>query len=199
MIIHDDLLQGSPEWHKLRAGKFTASTVAALFMKESTKGYQDLLKKIARERLTGNPVETFKSEWMQRGSELEGRALRQYEFDNFILVKKIGFIEIDSWIGCSPDGLVSEHGMIQVKCPKWNTWFDAEIEKDYIIQCQAEMWIAGREWNDLYYYDPELESKVFKIRRDENIIKEIQTRIDIAKPLVEKYMSTIRLRSNKCR
>lgn len=190
-----DITQGTDEWNNIRAGKFTASTIPALFMKESTKGYQDLIKRIAYERISGKPVESFKSEWMQRGNEIEAQAIEEYSAVMFVDVVRVGFVEVDEWCGCSPDGLIGDDGLIQVKCPKWNTFFDyktiEDIDKDYIIQCQTEMLFTGRKWNDLYVYDPNLESKTFKIMADEKMHGEIMAKIENAKGEVISRMNEI--------
>jgi len=198
MIIHKELLQGTPEWDHLRCGRITASVVPALFAKETTKTYQETILKIARGRVTGKPVESFKSEWMQRGNDLEAEALAAYALDKFVDVKRVGFIEVDEWTGCSPDGLINDDGMIQVKCVKWNTFdaikTEADIDKDYIIQCQAEMFLAVRKWNDLYYYDPELEAKCFRINADPKWQTLISDAIEKAKGEIEKKMSEMKRR-----
>lgn len=190
-----DITQGTDEWNLIRAGKFTASTIPALFMKESTKGYQDLIKRIAYERTAKKPVESFKSEWMQRGNEIEAQATAEYSNVMFAEVVRVGFVEVDEWCGCSPDGFVNDDGLIQVKCPKWNTFFDYktidDIDKDYIIQCQAEMLFSERGWNDLYIYDPNLESKTFRIMADKEMHKDILSRIEKAKSQVIARMDEI--------
>lgn len=195
MKEHFEISQGTEEWNQIRCGRFTASVIPTLFMKESTKGYQDAIKRIAYERTAGRPVESFKSEWMTRGNELEAAAIEEYQATEFCDVVRIGFVEVDEWCGCSPDGYVREDGMIQVKCPKWNTFFDyrtiADIDKDYIIQCQTEMLFSGRKWNDLYIYDPYLESKKFRILPDEAMQLDILARIEKAKGEVESLMREI--------
>jgi len=195
MIEHFEIVQGTEEWNQIRSGKFTASTISALFMKESTKGYQDAIKRIAYERVAGKPVESFKSDWMTRGNELEAAAIEEYQNTTLSDVTKIGFVEVDDWCGCSPDGYVNNDGLIQVKCPKWNTFFDYktinDIDKDYIIQCQTEMLFSGRLYNDLYIYDPYLESKTFRILPDIAMQTEIAAKIEKAKKEVEKMMESI--------
>lgn len=195
MKEHFEITQGTEEWNQIRCGRLTASVIPTLFMKESTKGYQDAIKRIAYERTAGRPVESYKSEWMARGNELEAAAIEEYQATEFCDVVRIGFVEVDEWCGCSPDGYVGDDGMIQVKCPKWNTFFDYrtidDIDKDYIIQCQTEMLFSKRKWNDLYIYDPYLESKKFRILPDEAMQQDILARIKKAKGEVEALMREI--------
>ena len=200
MIIHTDVVQGSPEWDILRCGRITASVVSSLFAAEKAKTYQKTILKIARGRVTGKQVESFKSDWMQRGNDLEAKAIAQYEIDKELYtgVEKVGFIEVDDWLGCSPDGLVGDDGMVQIKCVKWNT-FDtiktiADVDKDYIIQCQTEMLFTKRKWNDLYYYDPDLESKCFRIEADPKWFFCIDEAIKTAKVKIELKMQEMKRR-----
>jgi hypothetical protein len=199
MIVHD-VQQGSDEWKSLRAGKFTASGIPTLFMGKTTKGYNEYLLQIARERVTGKPVESFKSDWMKRGNSIEDDAINKYRLDTFQTVKTVGFIECDEWTGFSPDALVDDDGLLQVKCPKWNTFHNIktikDVDNDYIIQCQAELLFSDREWNDLYFYDPELEPKNFRIYPDHEVFfGSIIGEIEIAKEKVMELMKNIKLRS----
>src|SRR5512133_508283 len=103
MKIYSDLPQGSEAWHELRRGKFTASTMSKLFMGKTTQGYNDAIYKIAMERFTGKISEGYSNAAMQRGIEMEPMARQAYEVENLTLVDECGFIEVDEWLGCSPD------------------------------------------------------------------------------------------------
>ena len=181
MIIHE-VEQGSEEWLKLRLGKFTGSKANDLLMKETNKGYQNLIYQIAYERLTNEPIETYKNEWMQYGNEMEDVARGQYQIDTFNLVKQVGFIEKDEWIGCSPDGLVGENGIIEIKCVKWNTQIsyllDQKVPNNYLDQIQFNLWVSEREWCDFYSWHPKLNSFLMRIKRNEDQIKYIKSKIE---------------------
>lgn len=196
MIIHN-CEQRSPEWFNLRCGKFTASNFDKLFMGKSTKGYQDLINTIVYERLTADIPESYQSEWMQRGNELEPEAIRRYELETFNKVNKVGFVEYDEWIGCSPDGLIGEDGMIQAKCPKHNTaiYYRLNPKKavdDYLYQVQGEIGFSGRKWNDLIIYHPKLPAQIIRVEKDETIIQSIHKEILIAVELVKERIKTIK-------
>jgi len=182
-IIHD-IEQGTDEWHALRCGKFTATKIAKLFMGKSTKGYNDIISRVAYERLTGKTPDSYSNSSMERGIELEPEAIRAYELETFNRVKRVGFVELSRDVGCSPDGLINEHGMIQVKCPLYNTLINYHvsgvIDKDYIIQMQAEMYVTGRQWNIFYAWHPDLRPFQKKILRDPDMIKQIKAEIDLA-------------------
>lgn len=196
MIIHD-LQQGTPEWDAVRVGKFTASNIHKLFMGKSTKGYNDYINRIVYERITGQKPESFESEWMARGTELEAEAISAYEMLTFDKVVPVGFIELDEWRGCSPDGLVGQDGMIQVKCPKWSTLIDyhltGKIPEDYIYQMQYEMYISCRKWNDFFCYHPNLKPFLKRIVLDMNRFPFLfEQEINVAQKEVEKRIAKIK-------
>ena len=176
--------QGSPEWHDIRRGKFTASNFHLLFQGKTTKGYLELIDRVVYERLTGVTPESFTNEWMERGKQLESEALFAYELETGNKVECVGFIELNEWTGCSPDGLVDNDGMVQVKCPKWTTmmdyWWSWEVPQNYTIQVQSEMFIAGRAWSDLYFYHPGLRSIKHHILADIALQESIKKELDIA-------------------
>jgi len=174
--------QGTPEWFEVRRGKFTASNFNDLFMKESTIGFQKAIYKVAFERLTGKSPEEFISNYMQRGNELESEAREFYEMETFNKVHQIGFIEKDEWVGRSPDGLIGEDGMIEIKCPAFNTQINyllgGSLPSIYDWQVQGQLWITGRAWCDFISYHPDL--KPLNIRVYPDITKHKQ----LAKKLI---------------
>lgn len=182
MTIHT-MEQHSPEWTAVRGGKFTASTFSSLFAKETTKEYQNLINQVVFERLTGETPESFESDWMKRGTELEPQALKGYEMLTFNTIRKVGFIELSEWTGCSPDGLIGEDGLVQIKCPKWSTLINyhltGEIPRDYMIQMQGELFVTGRKWNDFFVYHPKLKPILKRVDRDEKMIDEIIGKLEI--------------------
>ena len=161
--------QNSPEWFELRKGKFTASTFKDLFMKETTQGFQDALYKVAYERLTNESPESFSNEWMQRGSELEPEAREWYELETYNKVHNGGFFEYSDWIGASPDGLIGDDGLIEIKCPKYSTMIGYLIynglPKAYEWQVHGQLWVADRQWCDFVAYHPKLQPLIIRVER----------------------------------
>lgn len=157
--------QGSPEWLAMRVGKVTASRVADIFRRTKT-GYSTSRKNYAAfllcERLTGVPTEGFKSAEMNWGIEKEPEARAAYEFLRDVSVVKTDFVDHPSLplCGASPDGLVGDDGLIEIKCPNTvthiNTLTTGEIDEDYIAQMQWQMACTGRQWCDFVSYDPRL-------------------------------------------
>lgn len=118
---HPEIQQGTDAWLEKRLGKFTASDFHIMLGKSQTK--IDKLWEIVAERMLGDTdQEPYSSYAMERGKILEVEARRTYAFANEILVDETGFVEPDednpwfSYVGCSPDGLVGEDGLIEIKC-----------------------------------------------------------------------------------
>lgn len=195
MIYRTDITQGSSEWHEIRRGKFTASVVSKLLMGKSTQGYSDAIYKVAMERLSGKIPEGYSNAAMLRGIEMEPMAREAYEVETLTLVEEVGFIEANEWVGCSPDGLVGDDGMIQIKCPAYNTHIgyliNDEVPKDYYLQMQMEMLVAGRKWNDFVSFHPDLPMYVKRVNLDKATCDKIETEIEIAKQKVEEIIKKI--------
>lgn len=176
-MIQYKVEQNSDEWFALRRGKFTASTFKDLFMGENTQGYKDAIYKVAFERLTNTSPESFTNEYMQRGTELEPEARAWYEFEKNVEVIKAGFFEYNDWIGASPDGLVGEDGLLEIKCPKFSTMMDylikKELPKTYYYQVHGQLLVTDRQWCDFLAYHPSLPKFVLRVERDKKIDDEI--------------------------
>lgn len=157
--------QGSPEWFAARSGKVTASRVVDVLAtiktgeSASRKNYRaDLVV----ERLTGNKTEGFRSPSMDWGVETEPQARAAYEARTGNFVDQIAFVDHPTIpnFGCSPDGLVGDDGLIEIKCPNTSTHIDYieddQPPKKYIGQMMAQMACTGRKWCDFVSFDPRL-------------------------------------------
>ena len=188
MIIHE-CQQGSPEWFAVRLGMVTASNFATAISKgkgsAASVGRKKLMVKLAVERERGTPLleESYSNKAMEQGSETEQEAREYYE-DLHGPVLQVGFIERDEDVGCSPDGLVGDDGMLEIKCPFSTTHAQyilaGKMPTDYIAQVQGQLWVAERKWCDFFSFDPRSRrKKVFRVRvyRDENYIKDLHIKI----------------------
>jgi putative phage-type endonuclease len=181
-MIYYNVEQNTPEWFDLKRGKFSASIFESLFMKETTKGYQDAIYKIVYERMTNDTPESYTNEWMQRGHEFEPEARSTYELETFNKVHNGGFFELSDWIGASPDGLIGEDGLIEIKCPKYNTMIGYLLDheapiKQYRYQLQGQLYVTGREWVDFVAYHPNLNPLIIRVERDEGLIMAINDKV----------------------
>lgn len=180
--IYHKVEQGSPEWFDLRLGRFTASTVKNLLMAHSTAGYQNEIKRAAFEIVTGLRAESFESEWMTRGKEMEQEAREIYQATTFNVVQESGFFTYGDHMGASPDGLIGDDGILEVKCPKYNTMIDylisGTIPSIYESQIQAQLICTGREWCDFVAYHPGMRTLIVRVGIDVDLRKRILTAVD---------------------
>ncbi len=139
------------------------------------------------ERMTGEPTEFFTSQAMQRGTEIEPVARAAYEAENFVSVEQIAWVEHPTipMAGCSPDGFVGEHGLIEIKCKEIHNHLDSilndRIDPDHQAQMMWQMCVTGRQWCDYVCFDdraPEgLQLFVKRLHRDEEKIKQMEDEV----------------------
>lgn len=196
--------QGTPEWKAARMGHVTASGIANVMAKGKDKSEAITRFKykvqIVAERMTGVSAESYSNAAMEWGVEQEGFAVIAYESQRNVLVDKTGFWlhpEI-KWLGVSPDRLVDEDGIIEVKCPNTTTHlgylFENRIPPDYYKQIQCQLWVTGRDWCDFVSFDPRLPKRnqllIVRTVRDEKMIEEMQAE-------TEKFLGEVESLINK--
>ena len=153
--------QRSEEWFKARLGKVTASRVADVLAKiksgesASRRNYKIQL---VSERLTGEKQETYINQAMQDGIDREFYAREKY-VQQHGEVEEVGFIQHPTLeAGASPDGLVGEDGLIEIKCPLGTTHTETlmtqEVPSKYIPQIQFQLLVTGRKWCDFVSFNP---------------------------------------------
>jgi putative phage-type endonuclease len=195
MKIYTDINQGTPEWFAVRQGKFTSSTISDLFMKETTIGYQEAINRVVFERIAGESPETYSNEFMKRGTELEPQAREAYELETFNKIHEVGFIEFDKWLGGSPDGLIGDEGILEVKVPKWNTLINYILKdiipKEYVYQMQCNLLVSGRKWCDFYVWHPKFQPILKRIKPDLDIQKEINNKVAESIEIVKQRIKQI--------
>ncbi|ABF63516.1 Exonuclease [Ruegeria sp. TM1040] len=154
--------QGTPEWHEARLGRVTASRIADVMMNPTTAGFQNYRSQLVCERLTGTPTETFTSAAMQHGTETEPQARAMYTLATGLSVNEVGFVPhpLIEMAGASPDGLVGELGLVEIKCPQPTEHIrvltGGDIKKGYVLQMLWQMECTGREWCDFVSFNPDL-------------------------------------------
>ncbi len=187
MIIHD-CIQGTDEWFAVRMGKVTASCFADATStgrgSSPSKTRKTYMMKLIAERMTGLPQDSYSNDAMQAGTDMEPYAREYYELINDVPVKQVGFVERDENIGCSPDGLVGEDGMLEIKCPFSSTHIryllDGGLPATYRKQVQGQLWVCEREWCDFVSYDPRVARRPYfceRVYRDDDFIKELHIKI----------------------
>jgi len=172
-----NIQQNTDEWYNLRLGKFTASGFKDLFMSKSTAGYQKAIYRAVFEQITNEPPESFTNDYMQRGHELEPLAVDWYEMETFETTTNGGFWTFGNDIGASPDRLVGDNGILEVKCPAFNTMIAYQLKQQlpniYKYQVHGQMLVTGRKWCDFIAFHPKLKPLILRVERDEVIINEL--------------------------
>ena len=150
-----DIEQNSQEWLQARSGKLTGSAISKV-MANYGKAFGEPAKKlavnIAIEQITGKPIESnYTNEHMERGHEQEPIARMQYESEFFCDVDNGGFFD-NGLTGCSPDGLVSANGIIEIKSViahvQYATLKRNDIDPSYKWQTVFNLKESGKEWLD---------------------------------------------------
>jgi len=164
--------QGTPEWFDIRKGKMTASHAQAIG--NVGKGLETYIHEMMSEYFSSAEKEQFVSKDTERGNELEPIARQIYELEKDVKVDVVGFIELNEYIGCSPDGLIVIDGLQEIKCPcdkeylQYLLYGEDAIDTKYIWQVQMELKLTGRKWCDLCIYNPNFKKSmcVFRILPD---------------------------------
>jgi len=187
----EDYPQGSDEWQAIRAGKVTASKITDIMAKlksgKPSAGRTTYMGQLIAERLTGVKSDSFSNAAMQWGIETEPQARAAYEFLNDVEVEQIAFMDhaLISNSGMSPDGLISDEGMLEIKCPNTATHIDMliskTIPKKYIDQMQWQMACSSRKWCDFMSFDPRmsehLNKLIIRVERDDKYIQEMEIEV----------------------
>jgi putative phage-type endonuclease len=167
--------QGTPEWFAARLGKVTASRikdVVAMTKTGPSASRKNYAAELMLERVTGQRKESFSNEAMRWGTETEPLARLAYSLSIGLDVEEVGFIDHPTVLrsGASPDGLVGERGMVEIKCPNTAThceWAIAgKVPPEHELQMQWQMDCCDRDWCDFVSYDPRMpEGQQLFVRR----------------------------------
>lgn len=183
ITYHPELIQGSDEWHAARCGLLTASEFKLILtptLKIAANAKERAhLWELAAQRISRYVEPTYIGDEMLRGHEDEIEARRLYG-QNFAPVTECGFVTNDKWgftLGCSPDGLVGDDGIIECKSRRQKFqvqtivefYQDGTIPEDYALQVQGEILVTGRKWCDLISFSGGLPMAVLRVWPDPEI------------------------------
>ena len=202
--MSEEIIQGTPEWFALRVGKVTASRVADVITRTKTgwgASRANYMAELIAERLTGTAAQSYTNAAMQWGTDNEPLARTAYEFFRDATVVPIGFATHPQipMSGASPDGLIGDDGLIEIKCPNTATHIETllgdKIADKYIVQMQWQLACTGRKWCDFVSFDPRMPQKlsifVRRVERDEDRIRELELAINEFLAEVEKKVSSL--------
>lgn len=187
-MIYHKIEQRSAAWFAARIGKPTASEFHKILTgggKDSSKakisdqaeGYAHAL---LAEMMLGKPLDAPETEWMIRGQVLEDSAIEAYEFESGLETSPGGFVTDDlGLVGCSPDRLVGECGLLEMKIPAPQTHIGYLLDRRSLElgkrpQVQGQLLVTERDWVDLVSYHPEMPLVIVRVVRDEVYIGLLQ-------------------------
>jgi len=191
MIIHKTIEQGTEAWFNARAEKMTASNARAIG--NNGAGLKTYINNLMAETYSSAIKESYTNEDMERGNELEALARTVYEIETGNEVEEVGFIELDEFTGCSPDGLIGEDGGLEIKCLKDEKYFKVLLEgietvlSDYIWQIQMCLYVSDRKWWDLVLYNPNYKKSILilKVYPDKKYIDKLIIGLETGKEKIK--------------
>lgn len=179
-----DCVQGTPEWFAARCGIPSASNFDKILCANGNVSKQRIgyLYQLAGETVTGLTEESYQNGAMLRGKEMESEARQLYTLITGLEVKEVGFC-LSEGSGASPDGLVAEKGLLELKCPILKTQVSYLLENklpvEYFQQTQGQLLVTDREWVDFMSYYPGLKPLLIRVTRDEKFIKALRIELGV--------------------
>ncbi len=161
--IYNYVVQGSEEWYALRCGILTASEMKHLVSPKQLKSANNdksrsHMYELLAQRITNYVEPKYISDDMLRGSDDEIYARDLYD-KKYAKTQSVGFVtnsNLGFVMGCSPDGLVGNEGLIEIKSRSQKyqieTIINNEVPSDYIIQIQTALLVTERKWCDFISY-----------------------------------------------
>lgn len=173
--------QGTEDWFIARAGIPTASKFSTVMAKGEGKTRAKYMRQLAGEIITGKPMESFSNAHMERGHVMEPEARDLYSFATDTVPEQVGLIR-NGRKGCSPDSLVGDNGMLEIKSKLPDLLIECiergDFPPEHRAQCQGALWVAEREWIDIVVYWPEMPVFIKRAYRDEKYISELSKAVD---------------------
>lgn len=184
IIYHKDVIQGTDEWFALRCGMITASQMSLILTPKTLKAADNEktrthLYELLAQRVTHYVEPQYISDDMLRGQDDEVEALAIYR-DNIAPIEQVGFITNDAWgfkLGYSPDALVGDDGLVEVKSRRQKYQMQTFIENvtadqcppEFMLQVQTGLLVTGRQWLDFVSYCAGMPLAVVRCYPDEKV------------------------------
>jgi hypothetical protein len=200
--IFHDVAQYSEEHDRLRLGIPTSSNFHKIITPQGkpSKQWREYACVLIAERLLHQKLEFYNSPAMERGLIVEAEAADWYEFDQDVSVERVGFITDDRHrMGCSPDRLVGEDGLLEIKAPLPHTqveyWLSGEVGERFRPQLQGQLYVSERSWVDILCWHDVLPKLVLRVEPDDNFIAALDRELRIFNYFIERVMERIRATS----
>lgn len=204
--------QGSPEWQKVRLGKVTGSRFDDLMHKgrggAASKTTESYMVELLSEIVTGLPADEIKAKPLEWGKKHEPSARACYSMDHSGRIKQVAFIDHPTQPRCgfSPDGLIGDDGILEIKCPftskvHLKTILTNQVPDEYYWQVQGGLWVTGRQWCDFVSFDPRcpdgLNTWVVRAFRENSDIADLSERVQKFVDQLEIKLSRLRRYQNE--
>lgn len=183
-----DCDQNSPAWEEARRGIATASSFKDILAQAKNGSDREMrdtyMRKLAGEIITKRPAENYTNDDMMRGHEQEADAVAHYAFLRDVEPLKVGFARNDEIrAGASPDRLVGDDGLLEIKTKAPHVMADLILKWDgtppneFKAQLQGQLWITGRQWVDIAFFCPGMAMPIARVDRDEFYIATLAAEI----------------------
>ena len=186
-MIIENVAQGSAEWKHVRLGIPTSSNFNKIITikGEPSKQRQKYMYQLAAERITGVKEDTYTNAIMERGIMIEAEARNMYEFITENEVEQIGFCyhsDKKLW-GCSPDGLIGDDGVLELKSPLSHTHvgylLSGKLPTDYFQQTQGQILVTGRKYVDFFSFYPGMKPLLIKVEPNKKFIEALKRELEL--------------------
>src|SRR5580704_9318626 len=199
-IFHHDVAQYSEEYDRLKLGIPTSSHFHKIITPQGkpSRQWREYACLLIAERILQRRIEFYHSPAMERGLIVEADAVDWYEFDQDVTVQRGGFItDGDHTVGCSPDRLVGEDGLLEIKAPLPHTqveyWISGEVNERFRPQLQGQLYIPAKLGRYRLLACDMLPKLVMRVEPDEKFIKALDHELQIFNYFIERVMEKIRV------
>lgn len=195
-IYRYDIIQRTPEWIEIRRGKMSASNAETIIA--NGKGLETYIYNLMAEYYSSAEKENYINADMQRGIDLEPEAKIEFQFYTGLDIKEVGCVELNEYILASPDGLIGDDGLIEIKCPNDSIYFklllNNNIKPEYIAQMQMQMYVTNRQYCYFVSYNPNFEKSLYikKINRDKEMIDKLKKGLERGTQLIKEIKENFR-------
>lgn len=198
-IVHHDVAQYSEAYDRLKLGIPTSSSFHKIITPQGkpSKQWREYACVLIAERILQRRIEFYNSPAMERGLIVEAEAADWYEFDHDVTVQQVGFITDDNHtVGCSPDRLVGDEGLLEIKAPLPQTqigyWISGEVNERFRPQLQGQLYVSQRSWVDIVCWHDVLPKIVMRVEPDQKFIEALDRELQIFNYFIERVMEKIR-------
>jgi hypothetical protein len=199
MPIFHDVAQYSENYDRLKIGIPTSSNFHKIITPQGkpSKQWREYACVFIAERILQQRIEFYNSPAMERGLIVEAEAADWYEFDRDVTVQRIGFItDNEHTMGCSPDCLVGDDGLLEIKAPLPQTqigyWISGQLSERFRPQLQGQLYLTQRSWVDILCWHDVLPKLIMRVEPDEKFIIALDRELRIFNYFIEGVMEKIR-------